>query len=427
MASEDALGEDGFDLEPDFSSETFTARRDPFGEMIHTFSNLYIDAGEEEEKVLDDVQENFPPPPPPALGFESQPDPVIPIPTPTSVEGLSARLTTLESHWKESNQRVRECASQEMLEANVQALRDEMNYRFERERDRMKKQLEMAIKDLGQSVIDCLKRRDVQMEQKFKSINVRLNNTTQNLPSCSTPYSAAAQSQTYNVPNVPSGFSDSHTSLQYNPPVKIEFPGFCDTQEEDPVNFIEWCEEYFAFRPLSESEIMAALTAVLKGTAKDWWLAEHQHVRSWKRFREVFLQSFLSEDYEDVAIRRLQERKQGVKESIRDFAYQYRALCMKWRSEMSERDIVQAILRNCNPRLASLLRGTVKDVGELVRIGTQIERDFEESKRYWSQVNTADQKKKVQSAHFLQVRPSHTNASIVQPFHDLVSKDWGAN
>lgn len=71
MASEDALGEDGFDLEPDFSSETFTARRDPFGEMIHTFSNLYIDAGEEEEKVLDDVQENFPPPPPPALGFES--------------------------------------------------------------------------------------------------------------------------------------------------------------------------------------------------------------------------------------------------------------------------------------------------------------------------------------------------------------------
>lgn len=99
--------------------------------------------------------------------------------------------------------------------------------------------------------------------------------------------------------------------MQYNPPVEIEFPGFCDTQEEDPVNFIERCEEYFAVRPLSESEIMAALTAVLKGTAKDWWLVERQHVRSWKRFREVFLQSFLSEDYEDVAIRRLQERKRG--------------------------------------------------------------------------------------------------------------------
>lgn len=92
---------------------------------------------------------------------------------------------------------------------------------------------------------------------------------------------------------------------------------------------------------------------------------------------------------------------------------------MKWKSEMSERDIVQAILRNCNPRLASLFRGTVKDAGELIRIGTQIGRDFEESKRYWSQVNTADQKKKVQSTHCLQVGPPRTNTSIVQPFHNL--------
>lgn len=70
---------------------------------------------------------------------------------------------------------------------------------------------------------------------------------------------------------------------------------------------------------------------------------------------------------------------------------------------MSERDIVQAVLRNCNPCIASLLRGTVKDVAELVKFGTQIERDFEESRKYWSKVNTADQKKKVQPARCLQV------------------------
>ncbi len=48
---------------------------------------------------------------------------------------------------------------------------------------------------------------------------------------------------------------------------------------------------------------------------------------------------------------------------------------------MTEKEIVQAILRNSKPRLTSLIRGTVKDVGDLVRIGTQIERDFDESKR----------------------------------------------
>lgn len=84
---------------------------------------------------------------------------------------------------------------------------------------------------------------------------------------------------------------------------------------------------------------------------------------------------------------------------------------------MSERDIVQSILRNCNPRLASLLRGAVKDAAELLRTGAQIRRDFEESKRYWSQDNT-DQNKKVQSARCLQVGPCHTRTRIVQPSHN---------
>ncbi len=157
---------------------------------------------------------------------------------------------------------------------------------------------------------------------------------------------------------------------------------------------MERCEEYFAIRPLSDEEVIAALTAVLRGTAKDWWIAERKNVTSWKQFKKKFLLSFLSEDYQDVAARKLAERKQGPKESMRDFAYHYRALCLRWKKDMTEKELIQAILRNCNPRLASLLRGTVKDVGELVRLGTQIEKDFDESKRYWSQVNTEEQKKK---------------------------------
>lgn len=46
-----------------------------------------------------------------------------------------------------------------------------MNYHFDRERDRMKEQLELAVRDLGQSMIDSLKWRDAQIDQKLKSIN----------------------------------------------------------------------------------------------------------------------------------------------------------------------------------------------------------------------------------------------------------------
>lgn len=148
------------------------------------------------------------------------------------------------------------------------------------------------------------------------------------------------------------------------------------SDQSDPVAFIEQCEEYLAIRPLSDYEMLASLTSVLKDTAKDWWLAEKRNVHTWQQFKDVFLCSFLSEDYKDETARRLIERKQGAQESLRDFAFHYRALCLRWKQDMPEREILQAILRNCNPRLASLLRGSVQNVAELVRIGTQIERDF---------------------------------------------------
>ncbi len=86
-----------------------------------------------------------------------------------------------------------------------------------------------------------------------------------------------------------------------NPPVKLDFPCFSNRQDEDPILFVECCEEYFAVRPLSDQEILASLNTVLKETAKDWWQAERRKVHSWGQFKDIFLRSFLSEDYEDVA------------------------------------------------------------------------------------------------------------------------------
>ncbi len=140
---------------------------------------------------------------------------------------------------------------------------------------------------------------------------------------------------------------------------------------------------------------------------------------TWKQFKHDFLYSFLTDDYETEAAKRLLERKQGSRESIRDFAYHYRVLCLRWKKEMKEKEIVQAILRNCNPRLASLLRGTVKEVSELVRIGTQIERDFEEAKKYWSQVNADTQKWKLPSEREPHSKPNPSSTHILQPISTL--------
>jgi len=58
MASQAALGKDEYDPELDFSSKTCITRRDPLG-TLHTFSNLYSDEEEDEEREnsLDDVHD----------------------------------------------------------------------------------------------------------------------------------------------------------------------------------------------------------------------------------------------------------------------------------------------------------------------------------------------------------------------------------
>ena len=72
---------------------------------------------------------------------------------------------------------------------------------------------------------------------------------------------------------------------------------------------------------------------------------------------------------------------------------------------------------NCNPWLASLLRGTVKMVDELVRVGTLVERDLTAAKSHWNQVQQDAAGKRLQisktSWKGSDQNPAHT--SVLQP------------
>lgn len=145
------------------------------------------------------------------------------------------------------------------------------------------------MQDLRQSMIDCLKRRHVQIESKLKAL----------VPPMPTPVSSRSsavisksQDQTYDVPQHQITFSGNSSSA-YNFPVKLDFPCLGYGQDEDPIVFIECCEEYFAVRPLNDCETMAALTSVLKGTAKDWWQAEKRMCMDVDNLRRYFFVHFL--------------------------------------------------------------------------------------------------------------------------------------
>jgi len=122
-------------------------------------------------------------------------------------------------------------------------------------------------------------------------------------------------------------------------PVKIQFPCFCRIEDcDDPLIFLEKCYDFMALHPLSDEELIATLRNVLHGTARDWWDVARLETNTWQEFEAKFLAAFLSEDYEDELAERVRTHVQQEGESIRDFAYRYRALCKRWKPQIDERE-----------------------------------------------------------------------------------------
>lgn len=165
----------------DFSTEPFTVRREPLKDLINTFSDLYIDSDEESERIMDNVHDipddsQFPPPPPPPeMDHESNNDPSNSVTS--RIERLSERFTSIEDQLADFSQRVSENVAFNEFENRCKIIEERMSYRLQRECDKVKKQLELLVQELGQSVVDCLKRRDRQLELRFQSL----------VPSTSTP------------------------------------------------------------------------------------------------------------------------------------------------------------------------------------------------------------------------------------------------
>lgn len=96
----------------------------------------------------------------------------------------------------------------------------------------------------------------------------------------------------------------------------------------------------------------------------------------------LVIPALLSEDYEDELAERVRGKVQGEKESIRDSALSYRVLCKRWKADLTEGDIIKMTLKNIKPYLASPLRSRVSTVEELVRLGHQLEKDYEQQLKY---------------------------------------------
>lgn len=243
-----------------------------------------------------------------------------------------------------------------------------------------------GIEELEKATVNCFKRRDALWAEELKKL---LKKTS--IPRLPLVF----PSTTSGSLSVPPQFSFERASTgsrgnlpQAKLPIKINFPEFGEEPNTDAIEFVDKCDEFLALRPMSDSEILATLSTTLKGSAKSWWVAERHGIHTWQVFKGVFRQAFLPSDFQAEIEDRLRSRVQLPNEQIRDFAYDYRALCLRWNPDLEEVEVVRRILNNSNPKLASCLRGTVRTVADLVRVGTQVERDNTAQKEYWAKANS---------------------------------------
>lgn len=200
-----------------------------------------------------------------------------------------------------------------------------------------------------------------------------------------------SESSSTTPPNIPASpiVSPAHhlTPAIKSDHLRLTFPTFGRSSDDtDPLLYLARCQD-FALHPLADIDILATFRTVLHGTARDWWEVARSSITTRDEFETAFLSAFLSEDYEDELAERVRTRTQGEKETIRDFAFTYRALCKRWKPTLTETEVVKLILKNIKPHLASQLRSRVTTVEELVKLGHQLEKDYEQQQQYGTHVS----------------------------------------
>lgn len=215
----------------------------------------------------------------------------------------------------------------------------------------------------------------------------------------------------------------------------INFGGHNDPQ--NILDFLDKVDDLRESRGVTSEELFTSAHDLFSNEASKWLRAIKKTIFTWDELVLKLKKEFLPSDFEYQMTQQLRNRKQGVNEDISSFIMDIEFMYRRIDVNVSERDIINQILRNLNPFFAShialddypnltLLRERCKKVQELQQLHERYKTPFVPQQRTFINHNVSANNKptpafKNNNSNFVSFRQQRPAKNISTVQHQNVS------
>ena len=160
-------------------------------------------------------------------------------------------------------------------------------------------------------------------------------------------------------------------------------PEFHGRVHEDPLRYLQRCEEYITAFQLPASQRTKVIEKGLRGEAEKWWQSYKALDFEWPRYRELLNDRFNSRTVKSELTTSLYSKKQGERESVGAFLQEKYLLFQRVQPNELEEQKVQLLLNLIKPSLRKALRPmNIEDFASLMTKALQAEKDDNDEHQY---------------------------------------------